>query len=124
LIKTRFIAPPRNESVVKGGSPQTDAQPGAGDLQRVNGHADQLGNFLSALASLHQIFYLLDSLRRKLYWPPPTLGRHVKLPDLGDCCTLCAFFFKPRGLLSIGAVSRPLPSRMRLAGAYDQTCAA
>ena len=35
LIKTRFIAPPRNESVVKGGSPQTDAQPGAGDLQRV-----------------------------------------------------------------------------------------
>src|SRR6476620_8215128 len=74
LIKTRFISPPRNESFVKGGSPQTDTQPGAGDLQRVNGHADQLGNFLSALASRHQIFYLLDSLQRKLYGPAPTWG--------------------------------------------------
>jgi hypothetical protein len=50
--------------------PQADTQPGASDLQRTNGHADQLGNFLSALASLHQIFDLLYSLWRKLNLPP------------------------------------------------------
>ena len=71
-FKTRIISPQRNNSVVKIGSPQTDAQPGAGHLQRTDSHADQLGNFLSPLASLHQIFDLLDSLWRKLYLPPPT----------------------------------------------------
>jgi hypothetical protein len=63
-FKTRIISPQRNNSVVKIGSPQTDAQPGAGHLQRTDSHADQLGNFLSPLASLHQIFDLLDSLHR------------------------------------------------------------
>ena len=91
-FKTRIISPQRNNSVVKIGSPQTDAQPGAGHLQRTDSHADQLGNFLSPLASLHQIFDLLDSLWRKLYLPPPTRGRGAKLGDLSHFCTLCAVF--------------------------------
>ena len=74
LLKTRFISPQRNDSVVKGGSPQTDAQPGAGHLQRTDSRADQLGNFLSPRAALHQIFDLLDLLWRKPCLPPPTLG--------------------------------------------------
>ena len=61
-FKTRIISPQRNNSVVKIGSPQTDAQPGAGHLQTTDSRADQLGNFISPLASLHQIFDLLDSL--------------------------------------------------------------
>jgi hypothetical protein len=66
----RFISPQRNGSVVQRGSPQTDAQPGAGDLQRTDCHTDQLGNFLSGLSSLHQIFDLLYSLWGELYLPP------------------------------------------------------
>ena len=91
-FKTRIISSQRNNSVVKIGSPQTDAQPGAGHLQRTDSHADQLGNFLSPLASLHQIFDLLDSLWRKLYLPPPTRGRGAQLGDLSHLCTRCAVF--------------------------------
>ena len=91
-FKTRIIRSQRHNSIVKIGSPQTDAQPGAGHLQRTDSHADQLGNFLSPLASLHQIFDLLDSLWRKLYLPPPTRGRGAKLGDLSHFCTLCAVF--------------------------------
>src|SRR5262245_23519074 len=96
LIKTRFISPQRHDSVVERGSPQADAQPGAGHLQRADGHADQLGDFLSALAALHQISDLLDSLRRELYLPAPTRGWGGTLGDLSHSCTLCAFFWAPR----------------------------
>jgi hypothetical protein len=65
-IRTHFISPQRTRSIAQSASPQTDAQPGAGDLQRTNGHANQLGNFVSALSSFHQIFDLLYSLWRKL----------------------------------------------------------
>jgi hypothetical protein len=36
-------------------------------LQETNGHADQLGDLLSALSSLNEILDLLDSFRSKLY---------------------------------------------------------
>src|SRR5262245_47970098 len=94
-VKTWIIPPQRNNSVVKIGSPQADAQPGAGDLQRTDGHADQLGYFPSALAALHQISDLLDSLRRKLYLPAPTRGRGANFGDLSHSCTLCALFLGP-----------------------------
>src|SRR5262245_15607328 len=103
LVKTRIIPPQRNDSIVESGSPQADAQPGAGHLQRTDGHADQLGDFLPAPAALHQISDLLDSLRRELYLPPPTRGRGANFGDLSHFCTLCAFFGPP-GLLSIPAV--------------------
>src|SRR5262249_32797530 len=91
-IRTRFISPQRTGSVLKSRLPQTDAQPGASDLQRPNGHADQLGNFLSALASLHQIFDLQYSLWRKLNRPATNQDLGGKRRDLSHFCTLCAFF--------------------------------
>src|SRR5262245_66334698 len=93
--RTRFISPHQTGSGVKSRSPQTDAQPGASDLQRTNGHADQLGNLFSALASLHQIFDLLDSLRRKLDLPATNQDLGGKLRDLSHFWTLYAFFFAP-----------------------------
>src|SRR5262245_1132770 len=95
-VKTWIIPPQRNNSVVEIGSPQTDAQPGAGDLQRADRHADQLGDLLPAPAALHQISDLLDSLGRELYLPTPTRGWGGTLDDLSHSCTLCAFFWAPR----------------------------
>src|SRR5262245_2571321 len=96
VIKTRFISPQSHDSVVEGGPPQADAQPRTGHLQRTDGHADQLGDFVPALAALHQILDLLDPLRRKLYLPAPTGGRGASFGDLSHSCTLCAFFWAPR----------------------------
>src|SRR5262245_36865596 len=91
LVETRLISPQRNDSVIESGSPQADAQSRAGHLQRTDGHADQLGDFLPFPAALHQISDLLDSFRRKLYLPPPNRGRGANFGDLSHFCTLCAF---------------------------------
>src|SRR5262245_35327408 len=104
-VKTWIIPPQRNNSVVKIGSPQADAQPGAGDLQRTDGHADQLGDFPSALAAFHQISDLLDSLRRKLYLPTPTRGWGGTFGDLSHCLYPLCIVLGPPGLPSIAAVS-------------------
>jgi len=99
-----FISPQRAGSGLETGLPQTDAQPGAGDLQRTNGHADQLGNFPSALASFYQIFDLLYSLWGKLELPPTSYDLGAKLRDLIHFWTLCAFFCRrnPRaGLVTL-----------------------
>jgi hypothetical protein len=44
-------------------------------LQGTNGHADQLGDLLSALSSLNEIPDLLESLRRKLYLSSARVGK-------------------------------------------------
>jgi hypothetical protein len=71
-------------------------------LQRTNCRADQLGNLLSALASLHQIFDLLYSLRRKFYLPSRVRAGDAKLCGLSHFCTSVHFF---PGLRSIGAAA-------------------
>jgi hypothetical protein len=48
-------------------------------LQGTNGHADQLGDLLSALSSLNEIPDLLDSFRSKLYLPSTNWGLRGKL---------------------------------------------
>src|SRR5262249_2126855 len=102
-IRTRFISPQRAGSGVKKRSPQTDAQPGAGDLQRTNGHADQFGDLLSGLAPLHQIFDLLYPLWRKLNRPATNQDLTSRLRDLSHFWPLVHFFFaqlRPRELAS------------------------
>jgi hypothetical protein len=61
---------PRPNPVVDDGPPQADAQARARNLQRANGDADQIGDFLAALAALDQILDLLDALGRELDWRP------------------------------------------------------
>jgi hypothetical protein len=55
-------------------------------LQGTNGHADQLGDLLSALSSLNEIPDLLESLRRKLYLPSASWELRGKLLDLHHFC--------------------------------------
>jgi hypothetical protein len=61
-------------------------------LQRTNGHADQLGDLFSALASIHQIFDLLYSLWRKLDLPATNQDLGGNLRGLSHFWTLRAFF--------------------------------
>src|SRR5262245_56897022 len=49
-------------------SSQADTQLGAGDLQRTNGHVENISNLGSAFSSLDEIYYLLEPFRRKLCW--------------------------------------------------------
>src|SRR4051812_40843389 len=58
-------------------SSQADAQPGAGDLQRVSGHADNVGDLLSTFSPLDEIYYLLKPFWRKLYRPPTSTQRRA-----------------------------------------------
>jgi hypothetical protein len=55
-------------------------------LQGTNGHADQLGDLLSALSSLNEIPDLLESLRRKLYWSSTSWELRGKLFGLHHFC--------------------------------------
>jgi hypothetical protein len=55
-------------------------------LQRTNGHADQLGDLLSALSSLNEIPGLLDSFRRKLYPSSTNWDLRGKLFGLHHFC--------------------------------------
>jgi hypothetical protein len=55
-------------------------------LQGTNGHADQLGDLLSALSSLNEIPDLLDSFRSKLYLSSTSWGLRGKLCGLHHFC--------------------------------------
>jgi len=55
-------------------------------LQGTNGHADQLGDLLSALSSLNEIPDLLDSFRSKLYLSSASWGLRGKLFGLHHFC--------------------------------------
>jgi hypothetical protein len=55
-------------------------------LQGTKGHADQLGDLLSALSSLNEISDLLNSFRRKLYRSSTNQGLRGNLCGLHHFC--------------------------------------
>jgi hypothetical protein len=55
-------------------------------LEGANGHADQIGDLLSALSSLNEIPDLLDSLRRKVYRSSISWQLRGKLCGLHHFC--------------------------------------
>jgi hypothetical protein len=59
--------PEQADSIVNLRSFEADTQPGAGDLQRTNGHVENMSNLVSIFSLLDKIFYLLKPFWRKLH---------------------------------------------------------
>src|SRR5262245_1792154 len=49
-------------------SSEANTQPGAGDLQRSNGHVENASDLVSTFSPLDKIYYLPKPFRRKLCW--------------------------------------------------------
>jgi len=60
--------PQQADAIVNLRSTQADTQPGAGDLQRSSGRAENVSDLFSTFSPLDEIYYLLKPFRRQLYW--------------------------------------------------------
>jgi hypothetical protein len=86
LVRARPLSLQQTSTRVKSGSPQADSQFRAGNLQRSGGHADDLGDLVSALSPLDEVADLLHPFRSKLRWPSTMIeGLQFELIGLDHC---------------------------------------